>query len=276
MDRPAPILVQDLFPEVLEALLALLNGLSLSEWESPTAAAGWTVKDIAAHLLAGDIGKLSRRRDGYRPPGPSFDSPREFTAYLNGLNQEWVQAMRRISPPLLCGLLRWTGDQVAQLFLSLDPFEIDGPVSWAGPDPAPVWLDVAREFTERWHHQQHIREAVRRPGLRAPRYLGPVLDTFVRALPYTYRNVEAPEGASVALTISGPSGGAWSVVREPERWQLYRGKPAQPEAEVELPEEIAWRLFTKGIPREAALAHAVFAGDLALGQVMLETISIIA
>ena len=36
-------------------------------------------------------------------------------------------------------------------------------VNWAGPEPAPIWLDPAREYTERWVHQQHIRDAVRNP-----------------------------------------------------------------------------------------------------------------
>ncbi len=52
-----------------------------------------------------------------------------------------------------------TGEQTNAYFQRVDPFAMGGPVSWAGPEPAPVWLDVAREFTERWHHQQHIRAA---------------------------------------------------------------------------------------------------------------------
>lgn len=32
----------------------------------PTVDPSWTVKDIAAHLLGGDISNLSRRRDGFR------------------------------------------------------------------------------------------------------------------------------------------------------------------------------------------------------------------
>jgi len=32
-------------------------------------------------------------------------------------------------------------------------------VSWAGPEPAPVWLDAARDFSEYWTHQQQICDA---------------------------------------------------------------------------------------------------------------------
>jgi hypothetical protein len=94
-------------------------------------------------------------------------------------------------------------------------------VTWAGPEPAPVWLDVAREYTERWHHHQQIRDALGRPALTAPRLFAPVLDTLVRALPHTFRDVQAPDGTHVKLTITGDAGGVWSLVRD-ERWSLLR------------------------------------------------------
>jgi hypothetical protein len=39
--EPRPILVTDLFPPVLESLLALLSSLTDEEWNAPVAAAGW-------------------------------------------------------------------------------------------------------------------------------------------------------------------------------------------------------------------------------------------
>jgi hypothetical protein len=59
-------------------------------------------------------------------------------------------------------------------------------VSWVGPDPVPNWLDVAREYTERWTHQQQARDAVGMPGLREPTFMAPVLATFVHALPQAF------------------------------------------------------------------------------------------
>src|SRR5438445_8929800 len=72
---------------------------------------------------------------------------------------------------------------VARFFDSLNLLALATPVSWAGPAPAPVWLDVAREYTERWHHQQHIRDAIGQPGQTDHRFLHPVLATFAYALP---------------------------------------------------------------------------------------------
>jgi len=80
---------------------------------------------------------------------------------------EWtVKATARISPELLIDLLELTGEQFYDYMQTLDQMATGGVVSWAGPDPAPMWLDTAREYTERWIHQQQIRDAVNKPGLK--------------------------------------------------------------------------------------------------------------
>jgi uncharacterized protein (TIGR03083 family) len=277
MQKPSPILVADRFPKLLDALLNLLNDLTAAEWELPTAAAGWTVRDMALHLLGDDISRLSGGRDDFQEPDNTNDRTwDELVDWLNQRNSLWVQATRRTSPRLLCDLLRFTGDQVNTYFGSLDLFASGGPVSWAGPEPAPVWLDVAREFTERWHHQQHIRDAVGRPGAMEPYYLAPVLAAFVYGLPRAYQPIRAPDCTAITLVITGPSGGTWSVMRQDGNWQLYLGQPPHPQAAVRLPEDAAWRLFTKGISREAAQTQASFSGDPLLARQMLEVVSIIA
>src|SRR5215204_3822442 len=64
-------------------------------------------------------------------------------------------------------------------------------VSWAGVEAAPVWLDVARDYSEDWIHHQQIRDAVRRQGLSSTEFLDPLLDTLMRALPKTYEPLHA-------------------------------------------------------------------------------------
>src|SRR5206468_6378462 len=251
------------FPEILDALLDLLTGLSATEWDAPTVCSGWSVKDIALHLLGDDVGMLSGRRDAAGGRERITNWP-DLVAFINDQNAGWVQATRRISPRLLCDFLRLTGDQVAAYFQSLVPYALGGPVAWAGPAPAPVWLDLAREYTERWHHQQHIRDAVGKPGLKEPRFFAPVLETFVRALPVTYRDATAEEGTVVVVTITGRSGGRWALRRERHAWTLYVAASTRPSAEIVIDEETAWRLFTKGIHREQALSKAELIGDKAL------------
>ena len=275
MKQLQPIIIVDLFAEILEELINLLSSLSTEDWDKPTACASWSVKDVALHLLGDDIGMLSRKRDGHSSAA-SIESWDELVALINDWNEMWVQAGRRMSSRLLIDLLRFTGAQVCEYFRSLAPYSIGGPVSWAGPDPAPVWLDLAREYTERWHHQQHIRDAVDKPGLKQPRFFAPVLDAFIRALPHTYRETNAPAGRLVALTIFGESGGQWSLLRERENWNLYLEVSRKPHAEVIVDEDIAWRIFTKGLCKNEARDKVMVVGDQSLGLRVLDVVSIIA
>ncbi len=255
-------------------MLGVLADLSAEDWARPTAAPGWSVKDVAAHLLGGDVGILSRKRDGFSPPGAEFQTYAELVELVNRLNRDWVQAARRMSPRLLCELLAFTGPEVEAYFLSLDVRTLGEPVSWAGPDPAPVWFDLAREFTERWHHQQQIRDATGGTPLYDPYFLAPVLDTFVRALPYRFREISAQDGTVVRFEISGGAGGVWFLVRVGDAWELALEAEGAA-AEVVVPQDTAWRMFTKGVDWERARASAAIRGDVELATWIFRTVAVI-
>jgi hypothetical protein len=172
-------------------------------------------------------------------------------------------------------LLAFTAPLVEAHFASLDPGAVGEPVNWAGPDPAPVWFDIAREFTERWHHQQQIRDATGNPPLYDPYFLSPVLDTFVRALPHSFRHASAPEGTVVRFEISGEAGGVWFLVKAGHAWELALEAEAEAAADVVLPQDTAWRMFTKGVSGDSARLSAVIRGDAALASAIFRTVSII-
>src|SRR5256885_5814581 len=183
MRTPERVQTLHLFEPERAALLDVLGELSPREWGAATVCPGWTVKDIAAHLVGDDLGIVARWRDGETAASVADTSWEALVAAINERNEAWVDAMRRLSPRLLVELLGWVGKPVLATFQACDPDEPAGPVSWAGPESAPRWLHIAREFTERWHHQQQVREAVGAPSLDDPRFLGPVLATFARSLP---------------------------------------------------------------------------------------------
>lgn len=274
MKHPNEIILVDRFPPLRTHLLALLADLGEDDWARPTAAPRWSVKDVAAHLLGGDVAILSGKRDGFHTP-QRIENNDQLIELIDRLNAEWVLAARRMSPRLLRELLSFTGPEVEACFASLDPVAMGGAVSWAGPEPAPVWFDLAREFTERWHHQQQIRDATVRPPLYDPYFLSPVLDTFVRALPYAYRNTMALAGTCVRFEISGEAGGIWFVSKGEEAWTLLLDSTTEPTANVVIPQDVAWRLFTKGIDREKARSLAVTGGRADLVAPIFATTAII-
>lgn len=270
----------DLFPAERTALLDLLAGLTDDEWAAGTACAGWSVKDIAAHLLGDDMGLLSGRRDGYRATdteGVNFDNWDELIAFIDRRNAIWVEAMRRLSPRVLIDSLRMTGGQTQAVFESLDLEATGGMVNWASDQRVPVWMELAREYTERWTHQQHIRDAVNKPGLKDRTMFGPVLDAFIRALPRTYARVNAPDGTGVGCIIHGEAGGRWALHRGDGLWKLYALESTDPlpATHITLDQETAWRLFTKGIDRQTALQQSAMAGDRTLAQIFFDTVSML-
>lgn len=279
MQSAIPIPTLHLFPGERAALLALLETLPPKAWERPTVCPGWSVGDIAAHLLADDVGRLSRGRDGHSDPDFAADLDVStlpgLIAAIDRQNARWVEAMRRVSPRVLIDLLRLTGEQTASYFATLDLAVLGGPVDWIGPEPAPVWLDLAREYTERWVHQQQIRDAAERPGLLEPAWLAPVLATFVLGLPRALGKA-GDVGETVQLTVTGAAGGTWAARREAACWVMAPGPTDAPTAAVTLDQDTAWRLFTRGITPNQARQRAELQGDPALTARVLETVSILA
>jgi len=263
----------DAFPPERRALLDLLRGLSPGDWARPTVCDGWSVQDLAAHLVADDLGRLSGQRDGHRHGAPE---PGRLFAWIDRRNHEWVDAMRRLSGSVLISLLELGGEQSHVFFRSLDPDAPGVPVSWAALEPTPVWLDLARELTERWHHQAQIRLALDAPMLDDPRILRPVLEAFAFALPVTFATVDAAPGTAVTLEIPGAAGGVWTVRRGDSGWGLFTGADASPGARVVLAAEDAWRMYTRTLPPSDIRAAATISGDPSLAERLLTAVAIVA
>jgi uncharacterized protein (TIGR03083 family) len=275
--RPAdPVDVRDRFEPERSALLDVLEGLTPREWDAATVCPGWTVKDLAAHLVGDDMGIVARWRDDHVGGSIVTESWDELVAEINRRNEAWVDAMRRLSPRLLIELLGWAAEPALAAFKGRDRDELAGPVSWAGPDPAPGWLHVAREYTERWHHQQQIREAVGQPLLDDPAFLRPVLATFARSLPRAYRDTAAPTETQIGVDFSGPAGSRWAVVRQEDRWTLLEGPADDPVAVIRIDQDAAWRLFTRGLARDAAAAAVSVEGDPSWRNPFLGALAILA
>jgi uncharacterized protein (TIGR03083 family) len=273
---PPPILTAQLFPRIEALLLELLRSLDATDWERPTLAPGWTVKDVAGHLLDTSVRKLSVCRDGWTNPDVGPRPGEDLVAFVNRVNRDGVAFWRRLSPRMLIALLEPASVEYTRYHQSLDPFaEAAFGVSWAGETRSLNWFDTAREYTERWHHQQQIRVAVGRPGIETRDLYHPVLDCFMRALPFTFRDVERPAGTLARFTVSGEAGGTWFLHRAPNDWQLTAEAVGKAVSETIIPQSIAWRLFTKGIDRGEAAAQVEVRGDEELGRGILGMVSIV-
>jgi hypothetical protein len=75
--------------------------------------------------------------------------------------------------------------------------------------------------------------------------------------------------------VSGECGGSWYLYRDGERWVQVESPEGRQMSETTVPQEMAWRIFTKGIDRESAAAHVSVTGDRDLGSDVLSMIAII-
>ena len=272
-----PILTAHLFPKVDGMLIELLRSLGPKDWEKQTVSPKWRVKDVAAHLLDTALRGVSIGRDGYVSESPKISSAADLGAFINRLNGEGVMVYRRLSPVVLIRLLEVAAKLLEEFHTSRDPYAMAPySVSWAGEEKSANWFDTAREFTERWHHQQQIRLAVDKPGIMTRELYHPVLDCFLRALPFSYRSVSTKPGTFLEIKVSGECGGSWYLYRAEESWQLVAEPFGEKISETTIPQEIAWRIFTKGIDRESVLSQVKVTGDAKLGQRVLGMISIVA
>ena len=266
-----------LLPLLDQKLIELLKSLTPEQWKAQTIAKEWKVKDVVAHLLDGNIRPLSMLRDNYYHEQPVINSYQDRLGFLNGLNANWVNAIKRVSPAMLILLHEATGKAYCDYYASLDPFGKAGfAVNWAGEDESKNWMHIAREYTEKWLHQQQIRDAVGITGLMSREFFYPFIDTFMMALPYTYRNTIAEENTTIQVSVTGEAGGSWFLTRNDEKWILRKEKIENPATEIMIDADVSWRLFSKCIRPEQVKDKIEIKGNKELAEVALTMVSVMA
>jgi len=272
-----PINVVHLLPVLDAKLIELLKSLTPAEWEMPTVARLWNVKDVVAHLLDTNVRVISANETFKSDPPPEINSYQDLVDFLNQLNADWVKAMRRTSPGLLIMLHELTGPLYSQAYASLDMMgKARFAVSWAGESESQNWMHIAREYTEKFLHQQQIRDAVNKPELMTRELFYPFIDTFMMALPYTYRDITAEEGAVIEITVTGDIGGSWHLTRQTDKWVLGKDTVSLPIASVSIDPDTAWKLFSKSLRPVQIMDEITITGNQKLGEAALNMVSVMA
>jgi len=261
LDSSVLISVQDPLRQVNTALLALLADLEDDEWSKPTCHSHRSVKDLVAHLLHGSLRRISARRGGYQIPPPRIDSEKDLAAFIQQDNQNFMLGTRHMGTNILREMIERYDAELLRVFGDLDLTQEGLGVVWAGEWTSKVWFDVAREYTEKWHHQQQIRDATGRPPLYEPGLLKPVLETFARGLPYAFRNIDAPDGSSFVVRVTGHANLQWTLRADQGRWTLWHDAEPDVSDVVSLPAEIAWKVWTKSLSSDQARDHLKSEGD---------------
>ena len=270
--------VRSLFRPLDEKLISLLKELKSDDWEKPSVAGTWRVKDVAAHLLDGNLRTLSMQRDHYfgeKPP--QIDGYQDLVSWLNQLNHDWVKAMNRLSPAVIVLLHEASGPPTCDYYTSLElDDEAIFSVDWAGESKSYNWMHLAREYTEKWHHQQQIRDAVGVEGIMTEQFYPSFIDTYMRGLPNAFRQLDSPEGTAVCVQVTSNLGGCWFLIRKNGQWKLSEAEHKDVQASVSMSPELAWKLFSKNIRPQEIKGQVESSGSTLLVNHVLEMVSVMA
>jgi uncharacterized damage-inducible protein DinB len=86
MQQAVPIPTLHLFAKLDELLISLLQSLPADDWHKPTLARLWTVKDVAAHLLDGNVRAIAALHQYEPPVTTQINSYQDLVDFLNQLN----------------------------------------------------------------------------------------------------------------------------------------------------------------------------------------------
>lgn len=274
-----PIDTAPLFAPLHAELLALLRSLTPDQWLLPTVAGRWRVRDVAAHLLDVMLRKVAVYRDGHLvAPDRPIITPQDVARLVNGQNATGVAFAARLSTGQLIDLLAvvgpWASDTISALPLHGPAIF---PVSWAGETASANWMDTGREYTEHWHHQMQIRDAVGAPLLLSARWVDPLLDIAVRVLPVAYADMEADAGTALVFEVDVDEDAprAWTLTRAADAWTVNRGGRTHADCLVRTTADAAWRLFFNALPEPQALAAVSISGDAALAEPLIRARSVV-
>ncbi|MGW0806416.1 TIGR03084 family metal-binding protein [Nonomuraea sp. NPDC002799] len=177
---------------------ALLAPLREADWELPTPAAGWAIRDQVSHLAWFDDAAVRAVTDG----AGHAASLTEFQSV-----DDVAREARGMTPGELRDWFRTARARMTEAFVTLGPRDR---VPWFGPAMSAASFVTAR-LMETWAHGQDVADAlgvVRRPTAR----LRHVASIGFRARPYSFavRGLPAP-AEPVRAELTMPDGSAWTA-----------------------------------------------------------------
>lgn len=268
-----------LFPELNRNLINLLQDFEIDEWTQQSPIKGRTVKDIASHILDGSLRRISIQRDNFSDTSNKVDikSYSDLIDLIQELNTDWIFATRRLSPKILVDLIEYSENQLYNFFKSLLPYDKAlFPVAWAGEFESENWFDIAREYTEKWHHQMQIRLATNRPLLMDKKHIEPLYDTFMLGLPNLYKDfTNYPIGETLKITLTGKLNKTWFLEKQATKWFILEETENIVNTEILFPEQEAWKIFTNTDRDKEEYKNKIqISGDKKIGYKLLDLVTV--
>jgi len=196
------------------ALGNVLDALSAADWDTPTHAPGWSVRDQVSHLAFFDEAAARAMTDR-----EAFAA--EVRAALQGLSDlegTYLARGRAMAPS---GVLDWWRTASGRLIAAARTLDPKVRLPWYGPDMSPASFITAR-LMETWSHGLDVVDVVDgdRPDTDRLRHVA-FLGVRTRAYSYIARGMQPPE-TPVRVELMSPSGETW-VLGDKEAADVIRG-----------------------------------------------------
>jgi uncharacterized protein (TIGR03084 family) len=193
---------------------AMIEGLGPDEWELPTPAEGWAVRDQVGHLAWFDDAATVSAVD----PGAFRASLPAFLARGDSAVDELAAASRGLSAAQVHEWFREARGRALEAFARL---EAGVRLPWYGPDMSAASFVTAR-LMETWAHGQDVADALGVARVPTAR-LRHVATLGVRAMPYGFavRGLEPPS-RPVRVELTMPDGSPWEA-GSPDAADVVRG-----------------------------------------------------
>ena len=190
----------DLMAET-EDLVALVTSLSPAQWETPTPAPGWSIRDQVGHLAYFDeqLTLAATDADGFAR------GRLEALADVDSFVEAATQAARQRP---VADLVPWLYE-ARHTMIEATGGATEKRIPWFGPDMSIASALTAR-IMETWAHGQDVADALGRTRTPSDR-LRHVCFLGYRSLPNSYRSrrLEVPE-APVLVVLEGTDGLPWT------------------------------------------------------------------
>jgi uncharacterized protein (TIGR03084 family) len=194
-------LAEDLSAEH-EDLDAVVASIAAGEWDAPTPAPGWSVRDQISHLTFFDEEATLAATDAEAFNERLMGAAADIDAYMNGP----LDKARAMEPSEVLEWWRAARSAMLDAFKTVDPA---ARIPWYGP-PMGLASFMSARLMETWAHGQDVVDALgakREPTdrLRHIAFLG----VRARRNSYSARGMEMPAG-DVRVELRGPGQDLWT------------------------------------------------------------------
>ena len=186
------------------ALDAVLARMTDSQWDLPSHAPGWLVRDQVSHL--GHVDEVATRAitdpAGFRTEAAGALRAADRAAY----ELRYLAHGRAMKPP---ALRAWWREAGARFLAAARPLDPKARLPWYGPDMG-VAMFVTARLMETWSHGLDVVDIVGLPRPDTDR-LRHVVFIGVRTRDFSYVNRGLPPNTTpVYVELTAPSGATWA------------------------------------------------------------------